>query len=727
MRLAESLVAIAPARTGRRLRVRHLGWALAGLASSVVVASRLLIALDPFTLLFHPGPPGWLWVTGEAVAPVFGVVTISLLGAVVVTRHPENLLGWAFLGTALVAALTLFCQEYAVYGLVTAPGLLPAATVAAWAQIWLYYALLLGLTLGLLLFPDGRLPNRLSRAVAVVAIVATCFALLDSLGNTQLLGTTIREESYQLPATMPVALWGIGSAFAWWTGIPVFWCQVLLLPLASLCLTLRLRRAQDEQRHQLTWVAFAGAIAAAGWLVSYADEVPHVLFKTPLMEVVDSWGDLVWTFGIMIAVPVAAGFAVLRYRLYEIDQVINRTLLVGGLAVFVAGVYATVVVGVGSAVHSSFGPALGLVAASIAAVGFAPVRARLQSLANRLVYGPRATPYEVLADFAERLGTASADDEMLGLMARLLGEGMGLERAEVWLRVGRELRLAASWPPEPDGAVTLALSQEELLPTALGSGRVVMVREHGDLLGALRVVKGGGDRLDPHEYRLLEDLARQAALVLRTKRLIEELRASRQRIVGSHDEVRRRLERDLHDGAQRSLVSASLALGIMDGQLSDGSVDGARQSLEAAADQLRRGLAELRDLARGIHPAILVESGLPAAIESLALRMPIQVDLTVTIDRRLARAVEISAYYFVAEALTNAVKHARASVVRVAARQSDHTLVIEVSDDGVGGADVTGGSGLRGLEDRLSAVGGRLAMESPPLGGTRLVAELPCA
>jgi len=268
--------------------------------------------------------------------------------------------------------------------------------------------------------------------------------------------------------------------------------------------------------------------------------------------------------------------------------------------------------------------------------------------------------------------------------------------------------------------------QEELLP-ALGSGKVMPVREQGELLGALRVVKSGGGRLGPHEYRLLEDLARQAALVLRTKRLIEELRASRKRIVGSHDEVRRRLERDLHDGAQRSLVSASLALGILEGQLSDGSLEGARESLEAATDQLRRGLAELRDLARGIHPAILVESGLPAAIESLAERMPIQVDLNVAIDRRLARAVETSAYYFVAEALTNAVKHARASVVRVAARQSERTLVIEVSDDGVGGADLTGGSGLRGLEDRLSAVGGRLVLvDSPPLGGTRLVAELPC-
>jgi signal transduction histidine kinase len=418
--------------------------------------------------------------------------------------------------------------------------------------------------------------------------------------------------------------------------------------------------------------------------------------------------------------------AVLRHRLYEIDQVINRTLLVGGLAVFVAGVYATVVVGVGSAVHSSFGPALGLVAAAIAAVGFAPVRARLQSVANRLVYGPRATPYEVLADFAQRLGAPSANEEMLVLMARLLGEGMGLERAEVWLRVGRELRLAAAWPPEAEGAVTLALAHEELLP-ALGSGKVMPVREQGELLGALRVVKGGGGRLGQHEYRLLEDLARQAALVLRTKRLIEELRASRKRIVGSHDEVRRRLERDLHDGAQRSLVSASLALGILEGQLSDGSLEGARESLEEATDQLRRGLAELRDLARGIHPAILVESGLPAAIESLAERMPIQVDLNVAIDRRLARAVETSAYYFVAEALTNAVKHARSSVVRVAARQSERTLVIEVSDDGVGGADLTGGSGLRGLEDRLSAVGGRLVMvDSPPLGGTRLVAELPC-
>jgi signal transduction histidine kinase len=505
----------------------------------------------------------------------------------------------------------------------------------------------------------------------------------------------------------------------------VYWCHVLLLPLASLCLVLRLRRADDEQRQQLTGVAIAGGIAAAGWLVSYTDEVPHVLFRSPLAEGVDSWGDLVWTFGIMVAVPVAAGVAVLRHRLYEIDQVINRTLLVGGLAVFVAGVYATVVVGVGSAVHSSFGPALGLVAAAIAAVGFAPVRARLQSVANRLVYGPRATPYEVLTNFAERLGAAYADDGVLSLMARLVGEGLGADRSQVWLRVGPTLRLAAAWPSPPAGPVILALSGEEL-PDRLWGGHVLSVRDRDELLGALEVSKAVGDRLSPDECRLLEDLARQAALILRTLRLIEELRTSRERIVSAHDEERRRLERDLHDGAQQRLATALVAMSMLREDLERDRPESADRALGEAYQQLTQGLAELRDLARGIHPAIVSDSGLAAAVESLIEVAPVKVALDLQVTGRLPAAVETTGYFMVSEALANVTKHAGAASARVTIGVQQGRLLLEVADDGVGGADPARGSGLRGLEDRLAALGGCLRIESPPLGGTRLLAELPC-
>jgi signal transduction histidine kinase len=708
-----------------RLSRAHPVWATAAAATVIVVASRLLLFRDPYVQLRHPGPPVWLSVTGDAVAPVFGVVTIAVIGAVATTRNRAGRLGWALLGTALAAALTLFAEEYAILGLVAAPGSLPMAEASAWVQRWTFDLLLLGFVTGMLLLPDGRLDGWTSRAILWLAIGATLFSIADSFGDPRLLQTSVRDEGYPLPVTMPPAFWGAGSELAAWLGQPAYWAQVLLIPLASLSLLLRLRGATADQRQQIKWVAYAGALAAVGWLVSYLDEAPRLSIGAGLTEVIDSWGDLLWTFGSAVVIPVAAIFAVLRYRLYGIDTVVNRTVLVGGLAVFITGVYATVVVGVGSAVGRGFGPLLSLVAAAIAAVGFAPVRSRLQLLANRLVYGPQATPYEVLASFAERLGAAYSEEGVLTLMARLIGEGLAADVAEVWLRVGSELRLEAAWPLEKAVPATLALSGERL-PSGLPGGHVLAVRDRDELLGALRVSKRNGDWLPPHESRLLQDLARQAALILRTVRLIEELRTSRERIVGAQDEERRRLERDLHDGAQQRFSTAVVALSMLRAELDRGRMDSARSSLLDAAQHLTQGLAELRSFARGIHPAIVTDAGLAAAIDSLVEVCPVPVTVAVDIPRRLPASVETTGYFTISEALANVAKHAQAPCASVQAGIVADRLLIEVSDNGVGGADPTRGTGLRGLEDRLGALGGRLVIQSPPLGGTCLMAELPC-
>jgi signal transduction histidine kinase len=556
-----------------------------------------------------------------------------------------------------------------------------------------------------------------------LAVAATVLAVADSFGDPALLQTSVRDEGYPLPVTMPTALWGPGSLVAQWLGQPGFLAQVLLLPAASIGLLLRLRGAGGEEQRQIKWVAYAGTFAAAGWLLSYLDEVPRAVLSAGVAEPIEEWSDLVWTFGVTVLVPVALAFAVLRYRLYEIDRMVNRTVLVGGLAVFITAVYVTVAVGVGSAV--GHGPLLSLVATAIAAVGFAPMRSRLQLLANRLVYGPRATPYEVLTNFAERLGAAYADDGVLSLMARLVGEGLGADSSQVWLRVGPTLRLAAAWPSPPAGPVMLALSGEEL-PDRLWGGHVLSVRDRDELLGALEVSKAVGDRLSPDECRLLEDLARQAALILRTLRLIEELRTSRERIVSAHDEERRRLERDLHDGAQQRLATALVAMSMLREDLEGDRRESADRALGEAYQQLTQGLTELRDLARGIHPAIVSDSGLAAAVESLVEVAPVTVALDLQVSGRLPAAVETTGYFMVSEALANVTKHAAAASARVTIGVQQGRLLLEVADDGVGGADPARGSGLRGLEDRLAALGGCLRIESPPLGGTRLLAELQC-
>jgi signal transduction histidine kinase len=204
----------------------------------------------------------------------------------------------------------------------------------------------------------------------------------------------------------------------------------------------------------------------------------------------------------------------------------------------------------------------------------------------------------------------------------------------------------------------------------------------------------------------------------------DELAASRARLVAAADEARRRIERDLHDGAQQRLVAAALELTLLEHQL-DRDPDGARSVLARAREQLDGGLGELRDLARGIHPTVLTDRGLEAALNALVQRAAVPVDLRAMISERLDTAIEAAAYFLVSEALTNVAKHAQADTVSVDVASTDDTLVVTIADNGVGGADLGRGSGLRGLVDRVQAVGGRLEVSSASGEGTRLCARLP--
>ena len=240
-----------------------------------------------------------------------------------------------------------------------------------------------------------------------------------------------------------------------------------------------------------------------------------------------------------------------------------------------------------------------------------------------------------------------------------------------------------------------------------------------------------------HDSSLLDDpglvraVSAAAALALENERLdaelrakVDELRASRTRIIEVTLAERRRLERDLHDGAQQRLVSVALGLRLVQDRLRDdpGAV---RELLEAADGELEAALAELRELARGIHPAVLSDRGLDAALEALASRAPLPVDLDARVRERLPEPVELAAYFVIAEALTNVAKYANASRATVRAVRHDGRLLVEVSDDGVGGADPSSGSGLRGLADRVAALDGTLELRSTGGRGTVLRADIP--
>jgi signal transduction histidine kinase len=232
------------------------------------------------------------------------------------------------------------------------------------------------------------------------------------------------------------------------------------------------------------------------------------------------------------------------------------------------------------------------------------------------------------------------------------------------------------------------------------------------------------------ERDLVRAAGAAAALALENQRLsaelrarIEDVRASRTRLVQAGDDARRRLERDLHDGAQSRLVALALKLKLARMQVDEGSQ--AATLLDESSAELQASLDELRELARGLHPVVLTDRGLNAAIRILASRAPVPVDITALPENRLPAPIELAVYFVVAEALTNVAKYAQASAAAVAITVSDGRTVVEVSDDGVGGADVAAGSGLRGLSDRVAALDGTLTLQSPPGAGTRLHAEFP--
>jgi signal transduction histidine kinase len=286
--------------------------------------------------------------------------------------------------------------------------------------------------------------------------------------------------------------------------------------------------------------------------------------------------------------------------------------------------------------------------------------------------------------------------------------------ARVW-RTGAPVRI------DDYGLVTGAAADEI---RRHGAGAVVAspVTLGGRLWGAVVVSNVDARPFPPGTEQRIADFAELAAQALANAHAREQLAASRARIVEAGDAERRRLERNLHDGAQQRLVSLSLLLRLAARRVADDPEASAQ--LARAGEELTQALQELRELARGIHPAVLTERGLAPALQALAARAPLPVELELP-EERLPPPVEAAAYYLVSEALTNVAKHAQASVVRVEVERLDGRARVEVSDDGVGGADAGGGSGLRGLADRVEALGGRLAIHSPPGRGTALRADIP--
>jgi signal transduction histidine kinase len=320
-----------------------------------------------------------------------------------------------------------------------------------------------------------------------------------------------------------------------------------------------------------------------------------------------------------------------------------------------------------------------------------------------------------VAGLVVELGAPKADIDLRQALARTLGDP--------------SLELAFWFPSERcyvDGDGTPVR-----LPEGDSARRVTLVERDGQPIAALL-----HDPFLDNDIQLVESVCAAASLALENERLQAELRArlvelqaSRARLVGATDAERRRIERDLHDGTQQRLVSIAMSLGLLESKLpaGEGEAGGAGAILRETREALTLALEELRELTHGINPPLLVERGLAAALDELCRRAALPTSLRLELDRRLPDEVESAAYFVASEGLTNAAKHAHATEVRVSASCAGQSLTVEVADDGIGGAGTEGGSGLRGLADRVEALGGRFTMSSPPGRGTTLRAEIPCA
>ncbi|MEX1280061.1 MAG: ATP-binding protein [Acidimicrobiia bacterium] len=634
------------------------------------------------------------------------------IGAIIVVRKPGNIVGallvafgvlWNAIHAANVAA-----AWFAEAGDVEVASWIgwafsPIDKYATWIQVPM-----------ILLFPYGLVSSVWDRRfIRGTAIYTSMVALLSLVASPGPLGQP-GDSTYPHPFIAAE----IADPLA-----PVV--EVMFLPIlvfflvAAVRLIMRARRSGPVERRQIGWVGFACALY-------FILGISNGIFQ-PLgaYESGFAFFDAV----VVLVIPISIAIAIFRFRLYEIDRILSRSVTFGGMALFIGGVYVATVVGLGRLLGGEAGFGLSIVATVAVALAFQPARRRLDRWANRLVYGDRATPHEILVRFSHRSSELS-DEELLESIPHWMVDGTGARSAALWTRRDDQFETAAVWPPDA-GWRRLEGGDTFVDPEADWS---LGVFHDEELLGGLSLVTEEGETVTPAEAGLLSDLASGLGLALRNahltgelRRQVTELEASRERVLAAADAARRELEHALDSGPQQQLVALKVKLGPTRMLAEKSGAEKTATLLGQLEQQAGDAIQAVREFAGGIYPPALEAEGLVTAIGQQVRSAALPVSISGDGCGRFSRDVEAAVYFSVLESVQNSAKYARATSIDITLSAEDGTLTFEVTDDGDGfdPETVTLGAGLNGIADRLDTVGGTIRIDSTPGVGTTITGTVP--
>jgi signal transduction histidine kinase len=632
---------------------------------------------------------------GELVLFTTGVLAALVAGLMIALRRPGHLVALLLVGHALLLALSSLPSLYAQYGLLENPGSLPGARWAALLSDVNWPTLYAGVVAVVLVFPDGRLPSPRWRRVAIGAAVSFVGLMVMLAFTPEPLDGPFGAVERPLP-TLPDDLF---LAF-----LPFWLGTFASLFAAAWAVRVRFRRANGVERQQLLWIAYGALFIPATLTICGLDQA--------------AFGGVTWLTGAAVAVmelaiPISVAVAILRYRLFDIEYVFSRTLVYGILTACVVAVYVAVVGGLSSLVGSR--GALGLVATGIVAIGVQPLRLRVQARVDRLIYGDRHDPYAALSRLGDRLQATLAPEAVTESIVETVAEALAVPYAAIEF--------------ERDGEFELVAAHGARGP---GIGEDIPLAYAGKTIGRLAVQAPPGRTLSAADRRLLGDLAHHAGVAMHGVRLTADLQRSRERLVSTREEERRRLRRDLHDSLGPTLAGMAFRLDAAGNQIGS-DPEAAGEAIRELRDETQEAIGDIRRVAHELRPPALDELGLVSALRAHAGRMSPNGNgngLRVSLEApepfpELAAAVEVAAYRIVLEALTNVSRHAHAGRCRVELSLG-RGLRIVVADDGIGVEEAReAGVGLSSMRERAEELGGRMEVAPGEEGGTRVVAELP--